>query len=113
MEHIAIVGAGLVGNLLAIYLARYGYRVTIFEGKISDATISSPTALQRLCADHFPDVLPLLAPVLATAFDNPFESMVTIKCFPWVYHDRIALIGDACHAILPFYGRGANAGSFY
>ena len=80
------------------------------EGPISDATINNPAALQQLCADYFPDVLPLLDPVLATSFENPFESMVTIKCFPWIYQERIALIGDACHAILPFYGQGANAG---
>ncbi len=33
-----------------------------------------------------------------------------MKCFPWTYEDKIALIGDACHAIVPFYGQGMNAG---
>ncbi len=33
-----------------------------------------------------------------------------MKCFPWAYEDKIALIGDACHAIVPFYGQGMNAG---
>ncbi len=36
--------------------------------------------------------------------------MVTIKCYPWTYNDKIALIGDAAHAIVPFYGQGMNAG---
>lgn len=36
--------------------------------------------------------------------------MVTMKCFPWTYTDKVALIGDACHAIVPFYGHGMNAG---
>jgi kynurenine 3-monooxygenase len=80
------------------------------EGTISNDTINNPQALQQLFASHFPDILPRLKPLLAEVFENPFEPMVTIKCFPWVYQDRIALIGDACHAILPFYGQGANAG---
>jgi kynurenine 3-monooxygenase len=33
-----------------------------------------------------------------------------MKCFPWTFEDKIALIGDACHAIVPFYGQGMNAG---
>ena len=36
--------------------------------------------------------------------------MLTIKCFPWSYWDKIAVIGDAAHAVLPFYGQGMNAG---
>jgi kynurenine 3-monooxygenase len=80
------------------------------EGAISNATINSPPALRQLFADHFPDVLPLVEPLLAETLTNPFEAMVTIKCFPWVYQDRVVLMGDAAHAILPFYGQGANAG---
>jgi kynurenine 3-monooxygenase len=33
-----------------------------------------------------------------------------MKCFPWTFEDKIALIGDACHAIVPFYGQGMNSG---
>ncbi|MEM7533418.1 MAG: NAD(P)/FAD-dependent oxidoreductase [Chloroflexota bacterium] len=80
------------------------------EGNVSNETINDPQTLRQLFTCQFPDVLPLLEPILAEAFQNPFESMVTIKCYPWVYQNRIALIGDACHAILPFYGQGANAG---
>ena len=35
---------------------------------------------------------------------------MTVKCFPWTYFDKIALVGDAAHAIVPFYGQGMNAG---
>lgn len=80
------------------------------EGDISNETVNNPQALRQLFASHFPDVMPRLEQFWAEIFANPFEAMVTIKCFPWVYQDRIVLIGDACHAILPFYGQGANAG---
>ena len=43
-------------------------------------------------------------------FKNPTSYLVTMKCFPWTYEDKVALIGDACHAIVPFYGHGMNAG---
>ncbi len=36
--------------------------------------------------------------------------MVTMKCFPWTYWDKAALVGDSAHAIVPFYGQGMNAG---
>jgi kynurenine 3-monooxygenase len=42
-------------------------------------------------------------------FGNPTSSLVTIRCRPWQYRGRVALVGDACHAVVPFYGQGANA----
>jgi kynurenine 3-monooxygenase len=43
-------------------------------------------------------------------FSNPTSSLVTIKCFPWIREDKFALIGDAAHAIVPFFGQGMNCG---
>ena len=43
-------------------------------------------------------------------FNNPTSSLVTVKCFPWVREDKFALIGDAAHAIVPFFGQGMNCG---
>jgi kynurenine 3-monooxygenase len=40
---------------------------------------------------------------------NPTGSLVTIRCAPWYYKDKIALVGDAAHAVVPFYGQGMNA----
>jgi kynurenine 3-monooxygenase len=43
-------------------------------------------------------------------FNNPTSSLVTVKCFPWIREDNFTLIGDAAHAIVPFFGQGMNCG---
>ena len=43
-------------------------------------------------------------------FNNPTSSLVTVKCYPWIREDKFALIGDAAHAIVPFFGQGMNCG---
>ena len=42
-------------------------------------------------------------------FKNPIGSLVTVRCQPWHVRDKIVLVGDACHAVVPFYGQGMNA----
>ena len=42
-------------------------------------------------------------------FANPVGSLVTVRCKPWYYQDKAVLLGDACHAVVPFYGQGMNA----
>ena len=54
-------------------------------------------------------VVPLM-PTLARDYrDNPVGSMMTVRCAPWHVGDRVVLLGDACHAVVPFYGQGMNA----
>lgn len=80
------------------------------DGPLSNAALTTESQLRDLFRSHFPDVLPFLGRVVGDYLSNPFQWLVTIKCFPWVYQDKMALVGDAAHAIFPFYGQGANAG---
>ena len=57
-----------------------------------------------------PDTIDVIPKLTEDFFKNPTSTLVTMKCFPWTYEDKVALIGDACHAIVPFYGQGMNAG---
>ena len=56
-----------------------------------------------------PDAVPLLPEIAAQYFANPTGSMVTVRCNPWRNGGRVVLLGDACHAVVPFHGQGANA----
>jgi len=80
-----------------------------FEGPDSFAELATPEAVERFFQREFPDAVPLL-PGLAGAFlSNPVGSLVTIRSRPWHVDGAVVLLGDACHAIVPFFGQGANA----
>jgi kynurenine 3-monooxygenase len=81
-----------------------------YDGHPSYASITSPEALLDLFRTSFPDALPLLPALVEDFFSHPETSMVTVQCSSWTYLDRVALIGDAAHGIVPSYGQGANAG---
>ncbi len=59
---------------------------------------------------YFADAVPLMPDLLEDFKQNPTSSLVTIRCSPWHYDHRVLLLGDASHAIVPFYGQGMNAG---
>lgn len=81
-----------------------------FEGKDSFASITNEKELLEFFNRIFPDVVPLMPTLVHDYFLNPASSLVTIKCFPWRYKDKAVLIGDAAHAIVPFFGQGMNCG---
>ena len=81
-----------------------------FEGNPSFNTLQTPEDITAFFNEQFPDAVNLM-PTLCDDFSrNPTSSLVTVKCFPWVYENKSMLIGDAAHAIVPFFGQGMNAG---
>jgi kynurenine 3-monooxygenase len=80
-----------------------------FEGPRSFATTKTDDEVFRFFSEEFPDAVPLMPTLLDDFRQNPTGSLVTIRCAPWVYKDKIALVGDAAHAVVPFYGQGMNA----
>jgi kynurenine 3-monooxygenase len=80
-----------------------------FEGPRSFATTKTDDDVRRFFGEEFPDAVPLMPTLLEDFKNNPTGSLVTIRCAPWYYRDRVCLLGDAAHAVVPFYGQGMNA----
>jgi kynurenine 3-monooxygenase len=80
-----------------------------FEGPRSFATTKTDDDVRRFFEEEFPDAVPLMPTLLEDFKTNPTGSLVTIRCAPWFYKDKVALVGDAAHAVVPFYGQGMNA----
>jgi kynurenine 3-monooxygenase len=81
-----------------------------FEGPVSFATLDSPSKLTAFFQERFPDAVPLIPALTHDFFHNPTGSMVTVKSAPWHVGGRAAVLGDAAHAIVPFFGQGMNCG---
>ncbi|MBS1927635.1 MAG: FAD-dependent monooxygenase [Chitinophagaceae bacterium] len=81
-----------------------------FEGNPSFESLNNPQAVREFFNEHFTDASQLMPNLEEQFAHNPTSSLVTIKCYPWVREDKFALIGDAAHAIVPFFGQGMNCG---
>lgn len=80
-----------------------------YEGKDSFAELKDARSARAFFEKQFPDALNQMPSFDEDWNDNPQSSLVIIKCEPWTY-GKTLLIGDASHAIVPFYGQGMNSG---
>jgi len=81
-----------------------------FEGADSFASLVTPSDVREFFQSRFPDALALMPRLTDNYFGNPTGAMVTIKCSPWHAEGKVLLLGDAAHAIVPFFGQGINCG---
>jgi kynurenine 3-monooxygenase len=103
------------GEFMLIALANLdgSFTVTLFfpfKGETSFEAIKTEEDVMSFFNTTFPDAVPLMPTLVHDYFGNPSSSLVIIKCMPWNYNDKVVMMGDASHAIVPFYGQGMNAG---
>jgi kynurenine 3-monooxygenase len=79
-----------------------------FEGETSFASLDTEAKVLDFFGARFPDAVPLMPSLKENYFSNPTGSMVTVKCSPWHVGEKLLLLGDAAHAIVPFFGQGLN-----
>jgi len=79
------------------------------EGPDSFANLRTPEEIRRYFEEVFPDAAPLMPTLVEDYQRNPVGALVTIRCRPWHHRDKVVLLGDAAHAIVPFFGQGMNA----
>jgi kynurenine 3-monooxygenase len=81
-----------------------------FEGTDSFAGLATASDVLGFFQSRFPDALALMPQIAEDYLGNPTGAMVTIKCSPWHAEGKALMLGDAAHAIVPFFGQGINCG---
>lgn len=81
-----------------------------FKGETSFEKLQTKEEIRQFFQNSFPDAIKLMPNLIEQFFQNPTSSLMTISCAPWTFENKITLIGDAAHAIVPFYGQGMVSG---
>lgn len=78
------------------------------KGEESFESLTTEDSVRELFAQYFPDAVALMPEFTKEFFENPTGSMVTVRGAPWHLEGKVGLLGDAAHAIVPFFGQGMN-----
>lgn len=81
-----------------------------WKGPLGFESLETPEAVRAFFQTHYPDAIKLLPQLEEEFANNPTGILGTVRCHPWHLEDRVLLIGDAAHAIVPFFGQGLNCG---
>ena len=71
--------------------------------------IKSAPQISRYFEEKYPELLQLIPDLIEQYQENPTGPLGTVKCGPWNAKGNVLILGDAAHAIVPFYGQGMNA----
>lgn len=99
--------------LIALPNPDASFTCTLFfpmDGEVSFDSLDTVEKARSFFEQEFADALDMMPNFDRDWQENPDSSLVIIRCFPWTRNAKVALIGDASHAIVPFYGQGMNAG---
>lgn len=80
-----------------------------YEGENSFKNLNSDAAIDAFFKKEFPDFYQMMPDLIHDYKSHPLSDLVIIRCYPWV-KGNTCLMGDASHAIVPFYGQGMNSG---
>ena len=103
------------GEFMMIALANLdgSFTCTLFfpmKGETSFESLTTRAQVAAFFDKTFPDAVPMMPTLLDDYFENPTSTLIMVRCTPWNYQDKVVLLGDAAHAIVPFYGQGMNCG---
>ncbi|CAB4406840.1 unnamed protein product [Rhizophagus irregularis] len=98
--------------MIALPNRNKSFTCTLFMPFENFNAIKTEDDLMEFFKKYFPDSIPLIGEerLKEEYFRNPKGSLVSIKCKPYHYRDRVIIIGDAAHSMVPFYGQGMNCG---
>ncbi len=88
------------------------FTVTMFHpfgGEFGFDALDSEDKVMSFFKEKFPDMMQYMPTLAEDYFNNPVGTLGTIKCYPWQAYGKSLIMGDAAHAIVPFYGQGMNA----